>query len=530
MSPSPGALLVSFFTKVDRWPDSLLAIESVLSDACGIKQSLDWTLGAQLVAGMQDSPYKHESWQCMGCTRPAAQSDQCSSRSPVPPTEIHDAGEKPPIHCEEACNDPSRADVLWKGASIDEPVTGPSVSPVIAGPSRSDVSSDMSLSTVGVQNYNRRASVRRAAKAKWIGGQRRAWARRCTRWRPKRRRRETASVRRRARRARRQALGHRDRQTVGQSTPGAFANPACLQKSGNAYVDESCMCECFACLDWVRVGLTDLLSGPTARWSGRPTAGVRFGEASHPGPAGTPLPDLLGGLGPGLIDSLKGMIVQLVQQAVQQSLAQAGLATAPSTSPRNARKKKAQPKKAALRKVIAGGSGRSATQAPSAPPSDSAAAQDQGKGKGKGKGKGVSQVPTAKGNGKGPQATAAAEDEWTLVATRRDTQAEVELRQQDWEATIIKYSHLASKFEASTDVVFRAVVQCMPNQVETAKNLLQASGRQHSVLLIEFAKDRKPTERKGDSSANARQRVPVKGGQLRPVPRCLCPSGHHCWD
>ena len=155
----------------------------------------------------------------------------------MPPTENRVAGEKPPIHCEEACSDPSRADVLWKGASIDEPVTGPSVSPVIAGPSCSDVSSDMPISTVGVQNDNRRASVRRAAKAKWIGGRRRAWACRCTRWRPKRRRRRaTASVRRRARRARRQALCQRDRQAVGQSSPDAFENPACLQPPGTAHV------------------------------------------------------------------------------------------------------------------------------------------------------------------------------------------------------------------------------------------------------------------------------------------------------
>ena len=68
MSPSPGALLVSFFTKVDRWPDSLLATESVLSDACGFKQSLERTLGAQLVAGMQDSPNEHE-WVVQGQRR-----------------------------------------------------------------------------------------------------------------------------------------------------------------------------------------------------------------------------------------------------------------------------------------------------------------------------------------------------------------------------------------------------------------------------------------------------------------------------
>ena len=60
-------------------------------------------------------------------------------------------------------------------------------------------------------------------------------------------------------------------------------------------------------------------------------------------------------------------------------------------------------------------------------------------------------------------------------------------------------------------LVLQAVVQCLPAQVETAKTMLKASNKPHSVLLIEFAKDRKPEDRKSDTS-NLRQRVPVKAG------------------
>ncbi|CAE7264425.1 Pol [Symbiodinium sp. CCMP2456] len=58
-------------------------------------------------------------------------------------------------------------------------------------------------------------------------------------------------------------------------------------------------------------------SAEPARWSGNPFAGVRVGEASHPGPEAPKGLDLgwLSFLGPGLLDSIKQAIQSLVQQA-----------------------------------------------------------------------------------------------------------------------------------------------------------------------------------------------------------------------
>ena len=127
MSPSPGALLANFFAKVDRWPKPLLAIEHVLTGACRNMHSLERTLGAQLVAGTEESLTANESWQCMGCARPAAQGDDCSSASLVPHTELRCASETLPIHRERVCTDLSKADVSWPGEKIDQPMTGPSL-------------------------------------------------------------------------------------------------------------------------------------------------------------------------------------------------------------------------------------------------------------------------------------------------------------------------------------------------------------------------------------------------------------------
>ena len=69
-------------------------------------------------------------------------------------------------------------------------------------------------------------------------------------------------------------------------------------------------------------------------------------------------------------------------------------------------------------------------------------------------------------------------------------------------------------------------MHCMPGQITTAKNLLRASGKQHSVLLIEFTKDSKPDDRKGDDKGNLRQRVPVKAGNFVRFLDSFRPSGH----
>lgn len=221
---------------------------------------------------------------------------------------------------------------------------------------------------------------------------------------------------------------------------------------------DACNCCClgaaFQAAACIGTGLVSIVfQASQARWNGRPAAGVRFGEASHPGPATTQGLEVLGGLGPGLIESLKGMITQLVQQAIQQSLSQAGLATPPGPSPRNLRKKKAKLKKAAFRKVLAGGWGAQVPTTPAggAPTTDPSPA----KGKGKGKGKGDTKPPKAKGKGKDPTTGPANDDpdEWTVVKHRRENQEEVELRQQDWDPPIVRYCQLANKFEESTESV-----------------------------------------------------------------------------
>ena len=115
---------------------------------------------------------------------------------------------------------------------------------------------------------------------------------------------------------------------------------------------------------------TDGLVSP--RWSGNPHAGVRIGEASHPGPAAPKGLEASGFLGPGLLDAIKGAIQKIVEQAVKQSL---GQLSAPSQLSAKAKKKlKAKLKKAALKKGGQGGAGAPADRTPSA--------HDPGDGKG----------------------------------------------------------------------------------------------------------------------------------------------------
>ena len=58
----------------------------------------------------------------------------------------------------------------------------------------------------------------------------------------------------------------------------------------------------------------------SSRWNGKPFAGVRIGQASHPGPGPKGL-DALRFVGPGLLDTIKGAIQKIVEQAVKQSRA-----------------------------------------------------------------------------------------------------------------------------------------------------------------------------------------------------------------
>ena len=259
----------------------------------------------------------------------------------------------------------------------------------------------------------------------------------------------------------------------------------------------------------------------SARWSGNPYAGVRVGEAAHPGPKTPKGLDLgsLSFLGPGLIDTIKQAIKSLVEQAVQQSLGQVQPRTQPPSA-KARRRLKAKARKASANRRVAG-----ALRAP-APPAPSAAHEvSQGKGDGGAPGKGAGK---GKGKGKGansgnapprpqqPVAPSSQDGDWSVVTRRQEPTAEVELRQQDWDSEIVRYEVLASKLEACQGV-FKAVIRCGKGQLSTARTLLQGSGKPHSVLLIEFCKDAQPdasTKEPSPQDKAARQRVPVKAGNF----------------
>ena len=148
----------------------------------------------------------------------------------------------------------------------------------------------------------------------------------------------------------------------------------------------------------------------SARWSGKPFAGVRVGEASHPGPPKGL--DALSFLGPGLLDTIKSAIQKIVEQAVKQSLGQAELQQPLSAKAKN--RKRAKLKKAALKR---GGTGGPSGPNPSAPVAAKAAGKDDdGKGKGqhKGKGKGHGQPP-ASNAAVPPASKTSRNDGWQLV-------------------------------------------------------------------------------------------------------------------
>jgi len=508
MSPSPGTLITENIRDGTWWPDPLQTIDGVLAACCGTSLQLERTIGSQLVAGMQVGTNHEESWLSMCCFEPAAVGDTCSRSSSTPIADVMATDQEAISPTSDEINDIASACVLEVEAESQTADSALRATPV---DSKDGISVAARPRAAGANGARRRGAFRRVGAAKWVGGQRRAWTHRPVRWRPKRRKRQPASCRRRGRRARREAMqaafdSEADESSVGsgcgcaQNTAGHVGGleSGCLGSGGfRPAWGLSC---CF--------GFVSNVSG--ALWRGWPSNGVRIGEASHPGPtAPTAGLEVLGGLGPGLVEALKGMITQLVQQAVQQTLSHAGLAVPQSQSPRNQRKKKAKLKKAALRKVLAGGSG--ALQAPSPTPPASTPGPSKGKSKGKGK-SADTPAERPKGKGKGKVAGKPPEEaDWTVVTRRRDQQDSFELRQQDWDPAIIRYDQLATKVEASKDASFQAVVQCLPAQVETAKTMLKASNKPHSVLLIEFAKDRKPEDRKSDTS-NLRQRVPVKAG------------------
>ena len=193
----------------------------------------------------------------------------------------------------------------------------------------------------------------------------------------------------------------------------------------------------------------------SALWNGKPYAGMRVGEAAHPGPEGNGLEAILG---PGLLESIKSAIQKLVAQAVRQSLGQAGL---PAGNAKANKRRKRKVKKAAAKK---GGAGGTQSQAPptSAEPTLSAA-KDKGKGKGKGQGKGKGKEQTQTPPSRQPASSVAtiAEDGWHVVGKKLPKPEDFALRPQDWGSQLILFEDLASKFEAADAAkTFEAVVHC----------------------------------------------------------------------
>ena len=263
------------------------------------------------------------------------------------------------------------------------------------------------------------------------------------------------------------------------------------------------------CLQGFGGCVTGLVS---ARWSGKPFAGIRVGEASHPGPVKGL--DALSFLGPGLLDTIKSAIQKIVEQAVKQSLEQAGLQQQPlSAKARN--RKRAKLKKAALKR---GGTGGPSGSNPSAPVAAKAAGKgDDGKGKGQPKGKG-------KGHGHPPASNAAAppgpksphNDGWQLAQRKPAADEQFMLRPQDWNSPLIMFSDFAAKFEAAdAKVCFEAVVHCTAAEIAIARRSLGASSREYSTLLVAVDLSKKQLlEHALSKEAGVKQAIPGKVGAM----------------
>ena len=223
--------------------------------------------------------------------------------------------------------------------------------------------------------------------------------------------------------------------------------------------------------------------------------GVRVGEATHPGPKGSksdnrgPAGDnFLSLLGPDLMNSIREAIQTMVKNAIQQSLAASGVVTTAATKGRNARKRKAKLRKAAQRRAGAGGtSGKADGPAPAAnADKTSGAPPAKGKGKGKDSDKKADGAPPSQPPKRPPaKPDKVEEDEWQVVKPRQPKSEEFLLRPQDWSSQLIKFVDLAPSFDrADQSKPFEAVVHCVAAEIPIAQRMLQASGRQYSVLLV----------------------------------------------
>ena len=271
---------------------------------------------------------------------------------------------------------------------------------------------------------------------------------------------------------------------------GAAAEPS-PGSSRWARIANFCACDSFSLRQWG----SRAASFCSPLWSGSPFAGVRVGEASHPGPAPKGL-EALNFLGPGLLDAIKTAIQQLVAQAIHQSLGPGS--QLPQTASAKAKKRmRAKLRKAAKNRVPAGGStGQPASQPQPAPKGDSKDVRPKDKGKGKGKG----QQPRP--NPKPGPAAQDADAGWTTVARKPRAQEDFTLRPQDWTAPIFKASELAAKFDTLTegDTLRGVVLAQSDDEFASISSLLRGSPLPHQVLLLRRSREAKA------------QRVPGQAG------------------
>ena len=273
---------------------------------------------------------------------------------------------------------------------------------------------------------------------------------------------------------------------------------------------------CCACWGWAGWHVSLLfgrywpLSSVVARQGGHdPHAGVRIGEASHPGPKQPEggLQNLLQSCGFDLKSMLRDMIKQLVAEVVGSLPGPAALAPL-SAKAKKRRKKKIR--KAALQKGGAGGSRSPAED--NAKPEGNPAPKGKGKGKGKSEGKEGGRPGLRHPAAPAPQPG----DEWQLVQRKPAQEEPFLLRPQDWNSPLICFKDLAATFEAADPKqCFEAVVHCKAAEISIAKRILGASSREFSTLLVAVDLSRKELEgHELATEAGVRQAIPGKLGSL----------------
>ena len=219
------------------------------------------------------------------------------------------------------------------------------------------------------------------------------------------------------------------------------------------------------------------------------------------------------------MNSIREAIQTMVKNAIQQSLAASGVVTTAATKGRNARKRKAKLRKAAQRRAGAGGtSGKADGPAPAAnADKTSGAPPAKGKGKGKDSDKKADGAPPSQPPKRPPaKPDKVEEDEWQVVKPRQPKSEEFLLRPQDWSSQLIKFVDLAPSFDrADQSKPFEAVVHCVAAEIPIAQRMLQASGRQYSVLLVAVDLPKKELDKHAlAQEPRTRQSIPGRLGNV----------------